>query len=266
MILSIASALLLLSAGHGLAAPSTDDCRYTAERDATVDAAGADLLRLSAAAGSLRVVGVPGLQEIRVRGEACASRRERLDEIRLVADRSGDEVRVQVEMPDRSGSWWRGNDEMRLDLVLEIPEDMALDVDDSSGDTEIQNVAALSIDDSSGGLDLRDIGGELRVRDSSGEIRIDGVRGDVRLHDSSGGIEVRDVRGSVTVERDSSGGIRITEVTGDVLILRDSSGGIAVASVGGDFVVERDGSGGISYRDVEGGVDIPDDKRHGRRN
>lgn len=237
------------------------ECQFTAERSATIDAAGAEMLRLHARAGSLRIVGRSDLSEIRVRGEACASRAELLEGIRLATDRSGGVVRVEAVMPEDPWHWRGGNNQALLDLVVEVPETLALDVEDSSGGIEIRNVGPLLLDDSSGDIELLGIRGDARVKDSSGGIYIEGVEGSLWLDDSSGGIDAREVRGSVIVERDSSGDIRITNVAGDVLVQRDSSGDIEVAGIGGDFVVERDGSGSIRYRDVAGDVRIPEDKR-----
>ena len=241
-------------AALALAAPPAADCEHTAERTATVSAAGADLLRLRAMAGSLQVVGRAGLREVRVRGIACASDRRDLDDIRIEAGRTGSEVGVEVRMPEMRGI---GNREARLDLVVEVPEGLAVDAEDSSGEAEFSDLGALRVHDSSGSLRIEDIRGELRVRDSSGELRIRGVDGDVHILDTSGGVDVSEVTGAVDVEADSSGDITVTDVRRDVLIRRDSSGGIQVRGVGGDFRVERDGSGGIRYRDVAGQVRIP---------
>ncbi len=230
------------------------DCGYRAERTAVVSASDADLVRIAAGAGSLRIEGRPGLSEVRIRGEACASEARYLEGIRLRAERSGGEVRIETLMPEMSGF---GRKSATLDLVVEVPERLPLDVDDSSGDVEVRRVAALRLSDSSGGIEVSEVAGDVEVDDSSGDIRLRGVRGNVRLSDSSGGIDVRDVAGSVRVEADGSGDIEISDVGRDVVIDRDSSGGIHVANVEGDFVVERDGSGGIRHQDVGGTVRIP---------
>lgn len=223
-----------------------DDCRFTAERVAEVNADRAREVFVDAKAGSLRIVGVPGLREVRVRGEACASSRDLLDQIGVEASASGDAVRIAARIPDSDSRVWGRNRTARLDLVIEVPDNLPLDVRDSSGSVDIRDVAAVTLDDSSGGID------------------ISGVRGDVRLTDSSGSMDVRDVSGSVIIERDGSGGISISRVRGDVLVRRDSSGSIEVADVGGDFSVGRDGSGGIRYSEVSGNIDIPTRERRRR--
>lgn len=229
-------------------------CEYVEERSATVAAGGASLLRLHAAAGELRVVGREGISEVRVRGRACASSSEYLEQIQLEAERVGSEVLVRVTMPDHRS--WKSF-EARLDLVLEVPTTLAADVEDSSGDVFIQDLASLRLDDSSGNVEVSGVRGELRIEDNSGDVRIRGSGGDVWLSDSSGSLYVNDVQGSVVVDEDSSGGIEIQGVRGDVLVRRDSSGDIDVARVGGSLTVERDGSGGISATEIAGEIRIP---------
>jgi hypothetical protein len=218
---------------------------YDEPRNATVNAAGATLLKIDAAAGQLRVTGRAGITEVRIRGTARASSRGLLEDIKLEAVRTGNEVTVRAIIPDHDGRW---NAQALLDLVIEAPATLPLDIDDSSGDMTIEGVAA-----------------KTRIEDSSGNIRVRDAGGDVWISDTSGGIDVRGVKGSVDIDEDSSGEIEIYDVTGSVHVGRDSSGSIDVSRVGGDFVVERDGSGSIDYDEVKGKVDVPRKDRYRRR-
>ena len=253
--LAVCSAIACLAASPALAG---NDCRYDEPREATVEAKGAKSVRIIAKAGTLRIEGRSGLEEVRVRGTACASKERLLDDVRLEAERSGDVVRVEAIIPDNR-SFWRSSS--RLDLTIEVPDSVALRVRDSSGSTDIRGVGELSLKDSSGSIFIEDVAGNIEVDDSSGEIEIVGAERDVRVEDSSGEIDIREVGGSVDIVQDSSGEIDISKVEGSVLVRRDSSGSIYVRDVGGDFTVERDGSGSIRYRDVKGRVDIPKKKR-----
>jgi hypothetical protein len=216
---------------------------YTAARTADVDARGARRLEVEGRAGTLRIQGVDGLSQVRVRGTARASRREWLDAIRLVARRDGDIVVVRADIPEWNtrDDWSDGNGVRSLDLVLEVPRGMAADVVDGSGEIEIRGVGALDLRDGSGEIDVEDVG-SARIEDGSGEVRVRGVRGDLRVNDGSGDIRVSGVRGSVIVG--SSG-----------------SGGVDVRDVGGDFTVEEGRGRGVTYRDVRGQVRIPADHR-----
>ena len=225
---------------------------YDAPRNATVNAAGATLLKIDARAGMLRVTGRTDITEVRVKGTAHASRKGMIDDIKLEATRNGNEVEVRVIMPDYNDRGWNnGWDDSSpvLDLVIEVPATLPVDIEDTSGDLTVETVSA-----------------KVRIDDNSGNIRVRDT-GDLTISDNSGGIDIRGVKGSVDIVEDSSGEIEIYDVTGSVHVGRDSSGSIDVSRVGGDFVVERDGSGGIDYDDVKGKVDIPsrDRYRRGRR-
>lgn len=244
-----------------IASPApADNCRYEDLLEKTVEAKGATRIRVDAAAGYLRIVGRPGLEEVRVKGTACASKERLLERIHLSAERSGSEVRVEAEVA-RGGFHLFRSGNARLDLDIEVPDSIPLDVNDSSGSIEIDDVAALDVDDSSGEIDIEGVAGKLRVEDSSGSIEVRDVEGDIRLEDSSGSIDLDRIGGSVDIVEDGSGSIEISKVKGSVLIRRDGSGSISVRGIDGDFTVERDGSGSINHRDVGGRVDIPKRKR-----
>lgn len=219
---------------------------YDEPRNATVPASGATVLKIDARAGLLRVTGRTDITEVRVRGTARASSKSLLADIKLEAERRGDEVTVRAVMPEMDDccGW---NREALLDLVIEVPAKLAVDIDDTSGDLTVESVAA-----------------KVRIDDKSGNIRVRDT-GDVWIRDTSGGIDIRGVKGSVDIEEDSSGEIEVDDVTGSVHVGRDSSGSIDVSRVGGDFVVDHDGSGSIDYDQVKGKVDIPRKDRYHRR-
>jgi hypothetical protein len=232
-------------------------CKYDKRIDDVLEVSSSEVLEVAAAAGELRITGEPGIHEVRIRGDACASEEEWLDEISIETS-SGRRASVSVVLPDSEGwSLW-GSKYVYVDLELVVPEGLDLDVRDSSGDMKISNVAGLAVQDSSGEIEITDAAGPVEIRDSSGEIRIDRVAGDLTIvSDSSGGIRGTDIAGDVRVESDSSGDIRFTRVGRSVVVERDSSGDIDVESVEGDFIVMRDGSGSIHSKDVKGKVDTP---------
>lgn len=259
--------MLTFALSLALAAPveitGTD---YEEARTATIDARGATAIQIIAKSGTLTIHGVEGRTDVRVKGTARASEEDWLQDIRLVAERRGNTVYIEVRMPSRSctGLCW-GDHTQALDLEIEVPKGIAADVEDSSGELEIRDVGDLDLDDSSGDLELEDITGRIRLQDSSGEIRILRVTGDVEIEDNSGEMKIRAVKGSVVVRDDSSGDIDVVDVTGSVRVHNDGSGSIYVRDVGGDFTVDRDGSGEITSRGVKGRTDVPEPRRS-RRN
>lgn len=151
---------------HRARATSLDD--YTAPRDANVDARGATSIEVRAGAGSLRIEGRPGISQVQVRGTARASSRARLNDIKLIAERRGNVVYIKSDMPDDNGSGFlRGdwNNNMQLDLVIEVPETVALDVEDGSGESKFLNVGPLKLTDGSGDLEIKGAKGDVTVDD-----------------------------------------------------------------------------------------------------
>lgn len=204
-------------------------CEVTGQRAVDLDASGLRLLALTAGAGGLDVQGRPGLDRVLVRGEACASDVDLLEDIRLEGRRDGDLAVVRVEMPELGSGQGAA-----VDLTVELPSSMAVEVEDGSGPTTIRDVAGVTIHDGSGGLEVRSIQGDVTVSDGSGSLEVSDVGGSVRIDDGSGSLTVRGVQGTVTIS--------------------DGSGGITVAGVGGDVVVEEDGSGDLHTDGVAGEV------------
>lgn len=248
----------VLAAGFVTTSPAAavGYCAHRAERQATLDAAGATRVEVVARAGSLRITGRPGVKALSATGTACASDAGQLAEVRISATRQGATLRIEALVPEARGAGASNT----LDLAIDVPDSLPLQVDDTSGSLEVRGVAALELSDSSGEILVENVAGAVSVRDSSGEMHLDRVGGDVRVSESSGEIEVTRVGGSVEVEEDSSGDIRVADVKGSVLVRRDSSGGIDVREVGGDFRVDHDGSGGIQHAGVRGRVSLPKGK------
>ena len=237
-------------------------CKFENKLDETLSVSGSDSLFIAAGAGDLEITGVSGSEEVAIRGTACASKEEWLDEVRIET-KSGERAEITVDIPETDNGWslW-GNRYVYVDLVLEVPDNLALEVRDSSGDIEIENVAALKLTDSSGDIHISRVSGQVELQDSSGDIRVDDLESDLTIvSDSSGDIHGTEIGGTVLVVSDSSGDIRFSGVGRDVIVERDSSGDIKVVKVGGDFKVLRDGSGDIGAEDVEGEVDIPEYKK-----
>lgn len=265
---ALSFALAVLAAG---CVGWAEECRFTAPRDAEIAVDGARAVRVQAGAGSLRIDGRPGLTRVTATGTACASRESLLDEIELVARRAGDDVVIEARFPEARG--WSAR--MGLDLVIEVPDDLPLEVEDSSGSVEIAGVASLRLEDGSGSIwidgvagdvtlvdgsgeiDVARVGGDLLIEDGSGEIDVSEVEGGVEIEDGSGEIDVRGVGRDVVIEDDGSGGIRVSQVQGSFVVRDDGSGSIDATDVQGDFIVERDGSGSVRHDRIGGRISVP---------
>jgi hypothetical protein len=240
---AIALAIVVTAAFIPVRAHAIGD--VTSPRNAEIDARGAKTIQVIAGAGDLRIEGRTGISQVQVRGTARASSRRRLDDIKLVAERRGDVVYIKADIPENNGFFSRDwNDNMALDLVIEVPQSVALDVEDGSGDSKFTNVGPLKLVDGSGGIEIRGAKGNVSVEDGSGEMVIENVEGSVRVTDGSGGITA-------------------SNIGGDFIVEEDGSGSIDVSHIAGNFTVEEKGSGSISSSDVKGKIDIPE--RHRRR-
>lgn len=260
MLQMLAIATIAASSAVTLPAAQQRECRHEAIRSVTLAATAQDRLDLIARAGSLRVIGRAGLSEVRVRGRACASSEDLLEQLQIETERSGNAVRVEAAEVESSG-FSLGNRYHYLDLEIEVPAGMAADIQDGSGEIWLEDLGSVDLTDGSGELQVRDLTGDLSINDGSGQVEVHGVAGDVNVEDGSGEILVEGVGGSVTVH-DGSGQIEITDVEGSVRVT-DGSGEINVNDVRGDFIVDQDGSGAVVYNDVAGRVDIPARKRRG---
>lgn len=239
----------------------------TAPRNAVVSAAGAHVIRISARSGYLNVTGRPGLTQVRVTGVARASSRRMLDEIKLQAERQGDEVLIKVIMPDSDHNLWdvfQGEHRQQLDLDIEVPTNIPLDVADGSGELKIRGTGPVALSDGSGDLELSGITGDVRINDGSGNVVLKGVGGDVEVDDGSGSIDADNVTGNFTIGNDGSGSVDVSGVGGTMRIESKGSGGVNVDRVGGDFIVDRKGSGSIEYNTVKGRVSVPERRRRNR--
>jgi len=253
-----AAVLIFLLAYQFSTNASADWCKYEKDIELTLDLSSSEVLAITAAAGELEVTGVSGSDKAFITGKACASKEEWLEESR-VHTQSGSRAEISVDLPSADSGWsFTGSSYVWLDLKVEVPEDLALEIKDSSGEISLRNVGAVQLEDSSGAIEIENARGAVSIRDSSGDIDIKGVTGDLTIEsDSSGGIYANEIEGSVLVKQDSSGDIRVSHVSHNVVVERDSSGDITATDVGGDFRVLKDGSGGIRSSNVKGEVDLP---------
>lgn len=236
-----------------------DSCKFEKDIDLTLDLADSDMLSIFAAAGELDIEGVSGTDLAVISGRVCASKEAWLEES-VVNTEVGRNASIKVDLPSGNKGWsWSGNNYVRMDLRVEVPVSMALDVKDSSGSMFLKNIAAVEVKDSSGDIEIENAHGPVSISDSSGDIDVDKVEGNLTIEsDSSGGIYASEIRGSVLVVKDSSGDIKVSDISADVIVERDSSGDIKATNVGGDFRVLKDSSGRITSNDVDGEVQVPE--------
>ena len=250
------------------------ECRFSADRNFDVAAAGLGTVAFDLGSSDVVVEGAPGLATVEVRGRACASDASMLDRLTVDESRSGD--RLLVTPHDVGGNAWHGH-YAYIELHVRVPSKLAIDIKGESGDAEARNVARVDFDTSSGDLDASHVSGMLNVHVSSGDVRgqdigsVDVARtgsGDIVLRDVHGPTEVGrsgsgdlsfDNVGSVRIGGVGSGDVRVSDASGDVVVDSIGSGDVSVDGVDGNFHVGSRGSGDIHHRNVRGTVSVPRD-------
>ncbi|HET6913449.1 MAG TPA: DUF4097 family beta strand repeat-containing protein [Rhodanobacteraceae bacterium] len=269
----IASSLLVFASVAG-----AEECRYSAPRNADIDAAGLHSLLLRLGSSDLDIQGVQGLNRIEVRGTACASDQSWLKNLQISTGRSGDQASVDAERYDISTSIFNlfGSSYAYIKLQVRVPAALAVQVHSGSGDVQAKSLASLDFHSGSGDLiadhvqgalelqlgsaDARanDVGSVVLNGTGSGDVHVDGVRGDVRAdHSGSGDLQFSNVRGSVRVGSTGSGDVTLSDIGRDAEVGSTGSGDVSANGVGGNFTVRSTGSGDIRYHDVKGKVDVP---------
>jgi DUF4097 and DUF4098 domain-containing protein YvlB len=258
------------------AVAGANECRFTAQHDFDVDAAGLKTLAVALGSSDVRIEGVAGLARIEIRGKACASDEQWLSGLDVAQARQGDRLTVTPRQSRDAGWHWFGSSYAYLDLEVRVPTALAVEVHGSSGDADVRNVASLDFEASSGDLVVDRIAGPLVVQVSSGDVK-GGEIGSVDVQRaSSGDIQLRDVRGDVKVDRMGSGDLGFDNVQGrveignvgsgdvvtrhvggDVTVNSIGSGDVTASDVGGDFTVRAKGSGDVSHNGIRGKVSVP---------
>lgn len=251
------------------------ECRYTADRSFDVPASGLRTVAFDLNSSDVIVEGAAGLTQIEVRGRACASEPDWLDQLTVEQHVNGD--RLEITPHEGRNVHWSGSHYAYVDLRVRIPAKMAVTIKSQSGDAEVRDIASLDFDGSSGDLQASHISGTLGARVSSGDIRAEDI-GDVEIRGtSSGDLSLRDVRGPVNVARSGSGDVHldtvgrveigsvgsgdiwVADASGDVSVESIGSGDVSVNGVNGNFRVGSRGSGSVNHRNVHGTVSVPHD-------
>ena len=215
----------------------------------SLDASSLSSFDIEAGAGSLTIKGVDNASKIEVEADIITTKDK---DYVLYLKRSGKEAKLVAKHNSHSG-YWKGSSP-QINLTITMPKNLMLDIDDGSGDIQINDINnAINLDDGSGSASLEDIKGDLYVEDGSGSLVIKNIEGDIKLDDGSGELSVSKVTGNVDIE-DGSGQLSVYDVSGKVTI-DDGSGGIDVTRAGSLEIIDS-GSGGLSISKIKGKVDI----------
>ena len=158
--------------------------------------------------------------EVRVVVEKRAANRERLEEIEIEAEQTGDRVRVAARRRDADGlrvtlslgSNWRG-----ARLIASVPHESNLVARTEDGRitmTDVSGTIEISTDD--GRIQGQGLRGSVRARTDDGSVRLQQVDGDVAVHTEDGSIRVAGVLAGLEASTDD-GRIVIGAAPGSVM-------------------------------------------------
>ncbi|MBY0416531.1 MAG: DUF4097 domain-containing protein [Pararheinheimera sp.] len=243
---------LLLSACviHVGNSSAAEDLKYE-QRQLQLSAAGLSELKAETEAGDLKIIAVKGISQIEVTADLYSSEDRPFT---LSLEKQGSAAVLKAVGGSCVGICTGSS--AYADLVVKVPAELALALEDGSGDISIEGLSTdLLIEDGSGNLTVQG-GRNLVLEDGSGNVGITQLSGNLTVEDGSGDLLIQQVTGAVVVE-DGSGDIDIQQVKGMVSV-NDGSGDIRVQQTGG-FTLLDDGSGELKIDQINGPVSLNKD-------
>jgi hypothetical protein len=232
----------------------------TETRNLVLPSEGIDTLVIKCGAGSLKLSGVSAGGEIQVTAQNEGENFSETDfkaylqkNLTLSLHKQANRAILQSDFKQPT----KPDQDARINLKIEIPDDINLDIVDGSGSIGIKALKAdLRIDDDTGSIKVKDVTGEVRIGDSSGSIAIEETTGDVFIADGSGSIAIEAVTGNLNI-KDGSGKIKIVDIDGNVTV-SDGSGSIEIQDVSKNvlIIIREEGSGLVEVEGAKGKVTI----------
>jgi hypothetical protein len=236
-------------------ATSRDGNLLIDRREIVVPAHTAELVRVDNLLGRVIVRGTARPGQVHIIAEKRAPTAEALGRLRVhyTAFESGEiVVDTRVELGGRERSLPLAGS--GIDLVVEIPADVAIEAKTFGGDVSASGLRAgaklettggrIGVSDVRGGVVTRQLRGGQHVDDVEGDVDLDGVEGDMELRDLGGGhVDAKVVDGSIRAEDVRSGLVRLVTTTGQIVLigmirpgahydLRSYTGNVRVVSMG----------------------------------
>ncbi len=144
---------------------------------------------------------------------------------------------------------WSGADfEASADLIIRVPENVALELHVALGDVEASGTTRkLSIDTYSGNVRTSDTRGPLDIDTGSGDVEVKTHSGDLSVDTGSGRVEVADVEAARTISLDTGSGAVIVDRcrASDNLSIDTGSGRIIARNIEARDMTLDTGSGSV---------------------
>lgn len=236
-----------------------NQCRFQAPRDAALDLTGIHTVVIELGQHTLHLSGNAAAPS-QIRGRACASSQDDLPSTQLTQRRDGDRLILTAENPSSNGNFFSlfgASHYAWLDLNIDVPPNIAVELNLGSGDATIENVAQLDASVGSGDLKVKTVQGHFQAQVGSGDITAYDV-GETRIPSvGSGDVAINRVRGNLAIGSIGSGSTDLRAVGGNVDVKTIGSGDLRVNGVARDLHVASVGSGDVTHQAVAGKVDVP---------
>ena len=249
---------LAAAALHLLPALATaDECKFQKPLSGSLNLAGVRTLVIQLGRHDLHLNGVAGTGG-QIHGRSCASSQERLASLQLTQRRDGDRLIISTEHDPQDWSInLFGSNYAFLDLQLDVPQGLAVDLSVGSGDADVTGIERLDSEVGSGDLHAHGIRGSFAASVGSGDIVAEDI-GEIHVGSiGSGDFTARNVRRDVEIGSIGSGDAGLRNVDGNVIVGSIGSGDLDIDDVAHDLRVRSIGSGDISHHGVAGRVDVP---------
>ncbi len=201
---------------------------------------------LDCGAGNLTIQGIKGLDRIEltahiridaIKKHQIANYLER--DLELSLEQQGNQVvlKSHFHQPKSFLSFFFGNNYAGgVNLVLKVPNNLILNIEDGSGDISISDMENnINLIDGSSNIEIFNCYGNLEIVDGSGEILVTNYTGDVKINDGSDAMYLYSINGNVEII-DGSGAININNVEKNVRIIEAGSGGVTIENVKGEII------------------------------
>jgi DUF4097 and DUF4098 domain-containing protein YvlB len=220
VLLAVAAVLLWRSFGESISGTSV-------ARDSIDSAGPAPHVRLTNAAGQVRVEGIKGSNSVDYEATRYAmaadpaTAKQRASEVPVDISREDSKIVIETD----------GGEDTGADYALRVPAGGSVDVESEAGDVEVSGLSGnATVAAEAGDVTVRDVGGNVKIEAPQGDVSVGNVNTDTGSADlelGSGDLSLEDLilgtleasveAGDVILSGRFSGGGRVSVETGDII-------------------------------------------------
>ncbi len=164
-------------------------------------------LEIEADRGNVEVRNFDG-DEVRITVERTVSV-DRADEAKDILElhkldmsKKGDAVIVSSRVEERRFKFrdWRGDDKLRIRIIVEVPTQFHVVATTAAGNVDVDGLEGeLDVRSGAGNVTIGDVRGEVSVITGSGNVELGHVVGPITVHSGAGNVELRGAAGTTEV-------------------------------------------------------------------